>query len=117
MIITIRSQATSEERTHLITQVCRITGSSRPITTIVIDGHELLVLDGAQIDHHAQTFLNEQAAVEQITRVKTAYKLVSRVWKAENTHVLVGTGHDCEQGGTTPMIIAALARSRLVNSS
>ena len=46
MIITIRSQATSEERSHLMTQVCRVTGSLHPITTTVMDGHELIVLDG-----------------------------------------------------------------------
>ncbi len=109
MIITIRSQATSEERTQLMTQVCRITGSLHPITTTVMDGHELIVLDGTHIDHEAHALLNEQAAVERITRIKTAYKLVSRVFKAEDTSVYVGTGHDCEQvkiGGTTPTIIA-----------
>ena len=109
MIITIRSQATSEERTQLMTQICRITGSLHPITPTVMDGHELLVLDGTQLDHETQALLSEQAAVERITRVKTAYKLVSRAYKEEDTHVLVGTGHDCEQvliGGTTPTIIA-----------
>ena len=109
MIITIRSQATSEERTQLMTQVCRVTGSLHPITTTIMDGHELIVLDGTHIDREAQALFNEQAAVEHITRVKTAYKLVSRAFKAEDTHVLVGTGHDCEQvviGNTTPVIIA-----------
>ncbi len=109
MIITIRSQATSEERTQLMTQVCRVTGSLHPITATIVDGHELIVLDGTSIDSEAHTLLNEQAAVERITRVKTAYKLVSRAFKAEDTSVLVGTGHDCEQviiGGTTPTIIA-----------
>ncbi len=109
MIITIRSQATSEERTQLMTQICRVTGSLHPITTTIMDGHELIVLDGTCLDREAQTLLNEQAAVERITRVKTAYKLVSRAFKAEDTRVLVGTGHDCEQviiGGTTPTIIA-----------
>lgn len=109
MIITIRSQATSEERIHLMTQVCRVTGSMHPITTTVMDGHELIVLDGTHLDREAHALLNEQAAVEHITRVKTAYKLVSRAFKAEDTSVLVGTGHDCEQviiGGTIPTIIA-----------
>lgn len=53
MIITVRSQAKSEERSHFMTQVCRITGSRRPITTIVMDGHELLILDGTQLDRGA----------------------------------------------------------------
>ena len=109
MIITIRSQATSEERTQLMTQVCRITGSLHPITTTIIDGQELIVLDGTCLNREAQTLLSEQAAVERITRVKTAYKLVSRAFKAEDTSVLIGTGHDCEQviiGGTIPAIIA-----------
>ncbi len=109
MIITIRSQATSEERTQLMTQVCRVTGSLHPITTTVMDGRELIVLDGAHLDATAQALLGEQTAVERITRVKTAYKLVSRVFKAEDSHVLIGTGRDCDQvliGGITPTIIA-----------
>ncbi|GAC1561956.1 MAG: 3-deoxy-7-phosphoheptulonate synthase [Ktedonobacteraceae bacterium] len=109
MIITIRSQATSEERTQLMTQVCRVTGSLHPITTTIMDGHELIVLDGTQLDREAHTLLSEQVAVEHITRVKTAYKLVSRTFKAEDTSVLVGAGHNCEQviiGGTVPTIIA-----------
>ncbi|GAC1394456.1 MAG: 3-deoxy-7-phosphoheptulonate synthase [Ktedonobacteraceae bacterium] len=109
MIITIRSQATSEERTQLMTQVCRVTGSLHPITTTVMDGRELIVLDAAYLEHEAQALLNEQAAVERITRVKTAYKLVSRAFKAESSSVHVGDGHNCEQviiGGTAPTIIA-----------
>lgn len=109
MIITIRSQATSEERSHLMTQVCRITGSLHPITTTVMDGRELLILDGTQLDHEAQALLGEQTAVERITRVKTAYKLVSRAFKAEDTIIEVGNGHNCEQvliGGPAPTIIA-----------
>ncbi len=109
MIITIRSQATSEERTQLMTQVCRVTGSLHPITTTVIDGHELIVLDGSHLDREAHALLSEQAAVDHITRVKTAYKLVSRAFKSSDTSVRVGIGHDCEQviiGNTTPTIIA-----------
>lgn len=109
MIITIRSQATSEERSQLMTQVCRITGSLHPITTTVMDGRELIVLDGASVDHEAQTLLSDQAAVDHITRVKTPYKLVSRTFKSEDTHITVGTGHDCEEvviGATMPAIIA-----------
>ncbi len=109
MIITIRSQATSEERTQLMTQVCRVTGSLHPITTTIMEGHELIVLDGSCLDREAQRLLQEQAAVERITHVKTAYKLVSRAFKAEDTRILVGADHDCEQviiGGTTPAIIA-----------
>ncbi|GAC1399918.1 MAG: 3-deoxy-7-phosphoheptulonate synthase [Ktedonobacteraceae bacterium] len=109
MIITIRSQVTSEERIQLMTQVCRVTGNLHPITTTVMDGRERIVLDATHLDHEAHALLNEQAAVEHITRVKTAYKLVSRVFKAEDTCVSVGKGRDCEQvmiGGTTPTIIA-----------
>jgi len=109
MIITIRSQATSEERTQLMTQVCRVIGSLHPITTTVMDGRELIVLDATHLDHSAQVSLSEQAAVERITRVKTAYKLVSRAFKAADTTVYVGAGHDCGQvliGGTAPTIIA-----------
>ncbi len=109
MIITIRSQATSEERTQLMTQVCRVTGSLHPVTTTIMDGHECIVLDGSYIDREAQALLSEQTAVKHITRIKTPYKLVSRAFKAEDSHVLVGTGHDCEQvviGNAMPVIIA-----------
>ncbi len=109
MIITIRSQATSEDRTHLMTHVCRVTGSLHPITTTVLNGQEFLVLDATHIDADAQALLREQPAVERITRVKTAYKLVSRVFKAEDTTIRIGTGHSCEQvtvGGASPTIMA-----------
>jgi len=109
MIITICSQATSEERTQLMTLVCRITGNLHPITTTVMDGHELLVLDATHIDAAAQALLREQPAVERVTRVKTAYKLVSRAFKAEDTTIQIGAGHDCEQvtlGGASSTIIA-----------
>lgn len=109
MLITIRTQATSEERAHLMAQVCRITGGVQPITTTIMDGNEHLVFDGTLLAREAHELLNEQVAVQRITYVKTAYKLVSRVFKAEDTQVLVGTSRGRGQvrfGGTTPVIIA-----------
>ena len=119
MIITICSQATSEERTQLMTLVCRITGNLHPITTTVMDGHELLVLDATHIDAAAQALLREQPAVERVTRVKTAYKLVSRAFKAEDTTIQIGAGHDCEQvtlGGASSTIIAGRAWLKIENN-
>ncbi len=110
MIISIRSQATSEERAQLIAHICRIIGGQHPITTTMMDERELLVLDSTHLNKEAQTLLSQQEAVEQITHVKTPYKLVSRAFKTENTRILVGNAHECERviiGGTpTPAIIA-----------
>ncbi len=109
MIITIRSQANSTERSQLIALLGRITDSQHPITTTNMGGREVIVLE-----HHsseAQTVLEQQPAVERVMQIKTPYKLVSRVFQAENTSIIVGNGHDCTPitvGGASalPVIIA-----------
>ena len=111
MIITIRNQATSEERAQLMTHLCRISGSQRPLTTTRVGEHEVIALEGSQIDPQTQHILSQQPAVERLIPIKTPYQLVSRAFQTENTRIVVGEGHDCEPvviGGTTasPVIIA-----------
>ncbi len=109
MIITIRSQANSTERSQLIALLGRITGSQHPITTTKMRGREVIVLEHYSVD--AQTVLEQQPAVERVMHTKTPYKLVSRAFQAENTSIIVGDGHDCTPvtlGGASalPVIMA-----------
>ncbi len=111
MIISIHSQATSEERSQLMALLHRISGNQRPITTTRMAGREVIVLDLHLLDTTAQTALDEQAAVERIIYIKTPYKLVSREFQAADTSIVVGKGHTCKTvnvGGqsASPVIIA-----------
>jgi 3-deoxy-7-phosphoheptulonate synthase len=111
MIITIRSEASSEERAQLMAILCRITGNQHPIQTTEMDQRELIALDGACIDPQAQAALSEQSAVESVQRIKTPYKLVSRAFKSKSSSIVIGAHHSCEQvtiGGVMaePVIIA-----------
>ncbi|MGI9060024.1 MAG: 3-deoxy-7-phosphoheptulonate synthase [Ktedonobacteraceae bacterium] len=90
MIISIRTQASSEERGQLMTLLCRITGSQRPITPTHIDGHEVIALDGNQCDEQARLLLTQQRAVERLTPIKTPYKLVSRAFLSADSRMVVG---------------------------
>ncbi len=93
MIITIHTGATSEERAQLMTLICRITGSQRPITTTHIAGQEVIALDTNQVDGLALTALQQQQAVERLLPLKTSYQLVSRVFKAESSAIVIGETH------------------------
>jgi len=109
MIITIRNQATSDERAQLMAHLCRITGNLRPITTTHMNAHEVLVFDAASLDREAQALLEQQRAVERITAIKTPYQLVSRAYKTADTTIIIGDGHACEPvtiGGDSPVIMA-----------
>lgn len=111
MIITIRHEASSDERANLMTLLYRITGSHTAIATTHIDGLEVVVVDGQLIDSEAATLLKQQRAVERLTTVKTTYQLVSRAFKAEQSSVVVGLAHDCTPvviggEGATPVIMA-----------
>ncbi len=111
MIITIRPQATSEERAHLMSLVCRMTGSQRPISSTQIANREVIALDGGQLDAEDQRVLQQLKAVERVTVVKTPYQLVSRAFKPESTSVVIGKNRDCTPvtvGDTTasPVIMA-----------
>jgi 3-deoxy-7-phosphoheptulonate synthase len=98
MIITIRSQADSSERSQLIALLGRITDSHHPITTTKIADREVIVLDHKSLE--AQAIIEQQPAVERVVQIKTAYKLVSRAFQAEDTSIVVGNGHDC-----TPVMV------------
>jgi 3-deoxy-7-phosphoheptulonate synthase len=110
MIITIHKQATSEERGQLMSLLCRITGSQRPITTTIMAGREVVAVDSNLVDVQAQTALREQAAVEQVLAIKSTYQLVSRAFQAENTSIVIGDSRDCDQvtigGRSAPVIMA-----------
>ncbi|MBA2395786.1 MAG: 3-deoxy-7-phosphoheptulonate synthase [Ktedonobacteraceae bacterium] len=109
MIITIRSQADSTERSQLIALLGRIIDSNHPITTTKIAGREVIVIEHKSLE--AQAAIEQQPAVERVMQVKTAYKLVSRAFQAENTSIIVGTEHNCTPvtvgGASVPPVIIA----------
>ncbi len=109
MIITIRSQADSTERSQLIALLGRIIDSNHPITTTKIAGREVIVIEHKSLE--AQAAIEQQPAVERVVQVKTAYKLVSRAFQAENTSIIVGTEHNCTPvtvgGASVPPVIIA----------
>ena len=111
MIITLNSEASSNDRAHLLALLCQLSGNSRPPTTTKIAGREVICLEGKQYDTEAQSILRQHNAVTAIIPVATPYKLVSRAFQAENSSILVGAGHDCQQvtiGGrdASPVIMA-----------
>ncbi|HCI81239.1 MAG TPA: 3-deoxy-7-phosphoheptulonate synthase [Ktedonobacter sp.] len=109
MIITIRNQATSDERAQLMAQLCRITGNLRPITATRMNAHDVLVFDATALDRESQVQLEQQRAVERVTAIKTPYQLVSRAYKPTDSTLVIGNAHDCEQvivGGDQPVIMA-----------
>ena len=95
MIITIRSQATGEDRAQLMALLCRITGSQRPITTTQIDASEVIALDGSILDTQASSLISQQNAVEHVLPIKTTYQLVSRAFKTQSSSIVVGEAHAC----------------------
>jgi 3-deoxy-7-phosphoheptulonate synthase len=97
MIITIRSQANSEERAQLMALLCRITGNQSQIASVIMDEREVIALT---IDAQAHTLIVQQSAVESVLPIKTAYQLVSRALKAKPSSVVVGNAHEC-----TPVVI------------
>ncbi len=97
MIITIRSQANSEERAQLMALLCRITGNQSQIASVIMDEREVIALT---IDAQAHTLIVQQSAVESVLPIKTAYQLVSRALKAKPSSVVVGNAHAC-----TPVVI------------
>ncbi|QBD81067.1 3-deoxy-7-phosphoheptulonate synthase [Ktedonosporobacter rubrisoli] len=111
MIITIRKQATSEERAQLIELLCRISGSLHPMATTSVGKREVIALDGSSIDAQAQILLRQQPAVEDLLLIKTPYQLVSRAFQVEQSSITIGADHGCDVvtvGGTTasPVIMA-----------
>src|SRR5713226_1133226 len=109
MITVIRSSASSEERAQLMTLLCRVSGSQRPIATISINEQEVIALDGSILDAQTRTTISQQRAVERIVSIKTPYKLVSRAFKAQDSTIVVGDAlgaHPVVIGDSSPTIIA-----------
>ncbi|MEO8969983.1 MAG: 3-deoxy-7-phosphoheptulonate synthase, partial [Ktedonobacteraceae bacterium] len=100
MIVIIRSSATGAQRAQLLALVNRITGSQRPVTSVKIDGREVVVCESSSLDAQSLPLLRQQEAVERVVPITTTYKLVSRAFKAQTSSIVVG-------GGTTaePVII------------
>ncbi len=109
MIITIRSQVSSEERDQLMELLSQVTGRQRRTITTVIDEREVIVLDDSQIDAQASTAIKQQNAVERVVQVKTQYKLVSKVFKAERSSIMVG-----DTTGSQPVTIGGSAVAPVV---
>lgn len=97
MIITIQDGASNEERAQLTELLCSITGKQRPLATTHTARHEVIVLDGSQIDEQAQAALRQQKAVANLHTPETPYQLVSRAFQAQDTLVHIGDGHACQQ--------------------
>ena len=110
MIITIRSQATSEERAQLMALLCRIAGSQRPMATVTVDEREVIALDTNSLDAQVHTLIVQQDATESVLPIKTAYQLVSKAFKAKPSNVVVGDARKCTPtvigSGATPVIMA-----------
>ncbi len=109
MIIVIRSSATSEERAQLMTLLSRVNACLRPIAAIRVDEQEVIALDGNVLDAQARTVISQHSAVRSVVPVKTPYKLISRVFKAEGTSIVAGDalgGTPVAIGGSAPVVIA-----------
>ncbi|GHO44664.1 3-deoxy-7-phosphoheptulonate synthase [Ktedonospora formicarum] len=111
MIITIRPEASSEERAHLMTLLCRVTESRAPIASTRTAEREVIALDGALIDTQVQQLLLQQPAVAEVLPLKTPYQLVSRSFQTTNTRILIGADHTCDtvtvgEASASPVIMA-----------
>jgi 3-deoxy-7-phosphoheptulonate synthase len=109
MIITIQTEASNDDRAQLMSLLCRISGSQRPITTTRTQHHEVIVLD-LKLDAQIEAALRQQKAVANLHQLKTPYQLVSRAFQAEDTVVVVGEAHGCQPvlvgKSANPVIIA-----------
>lgn len=111
MIITIREEASSEERAQLMAHICRLTGNQRPITTTLMSSGEVIALDSSIVSKEAHALLIQQSAVAQIHTPSTPYQLASRIFQNTNTQITIGDGHACNPvtiGGTNnaPVIMS-----------
>ncbi len=111
MIISIRSEVSSEERAQLLALVCRVIGARQPVAMTRIDGRDVIALDSGTLDEQTRVLLVRQAAVEQLIHVKTPYQLISRAFKLQASRVVVGDqlgGHPLIIGGedAAPIIMA-----------
>lgn len=110
MIITIRTSASSDERAQLMSLLCRMTGSQRPIATTRMRDREVIALD-LPLDSSTETTLKQQNAIDTIHTLPTSYQLVSRAFQQEDTSVVIGSGRHCDVvtlGGSSalPVVMA-----------
>lgn len=109
MIIVVRSQAESNERARLIEVLGRMLGSLRPLTVTRLGGREVITLDSSVLNAPALAELRRQSAVEDIVQLQTPYKLVSRVFQATSTVIVVGADRECDPvtiGADAPVVMA-----------
>ena len=107
MILILHTQLSEEERDRVLAQVQSICGQQR--SPVKIEGRYVLALDVTHIDQEARSHLASLQGIERIIAIPTAYKLVSRLFKDEQTAVTVGNDHACDAvtiGGMQPAIIA-----------
>lgn len=102
MIISIRSQADSDECAQLMALLCRLIDARQPISTVRVDGRDVIALAHGVLDEQACALLKQQAAVERLIPIKTPYQLVSRAFKPGGSSIIVG-----EQTGANPVTIGS----------
>src|SRR5437588_9808376 len=110
MIITVRDQVSSEERSQFAALLCQVTGNQRPALSTTIEEREVIVLDESQLDTQACTAICDQSAVEGIVQVHTPYQLVSTAFKAERSCIQVGDarrGQPVSSGGSAAPVVLA----------
>ena len=109
MIVIIRSSATSAQRAQLLTLVNRLAGrqgSQQLLTSVKIDGREVIVCESSHLDAQSLPLLKQQEAVERVIPIATTYKLVSRAFKTQTSSIVVGTTTTAEPvtiGGASSM--------------
>src|SRR5258707_14344117 len=111
MILIIRMQSSSGERTHLLNLLRQATGNQRPINLTTIDEHEVIALDESQVDGPTRLVLTQPPGIERVVHVTPPYKLVSTAFKAERSRIKVGDASRCQAvtiggEGSAPVVIA-----------
>nr|BBH90386.1 3-deoxy-7-phosphoheptulonate synthase [Thermosporothrix sp. COM3] len=111
MIITINSQASSQDRAQLMSLLNRLADSMLPAVCTSMGSRDVLVIENKAIDPEAQQILLQHPAVEKLTPVKTPYQLVSRTFQQETSSITIGNSRSSTPvtvGGTTsvPVIMA-----------
>lgn len=97
MIITIRNQATTLERSQLLTILLQTQAGTQNISIINIFGQEVIPLNVDTLDQKLKLLLEAQSAVENIIESKTPYKFVSRQFQSEDSLITVGNSNNCNQ--------------------
>lgn len=124
MIITIQNQVSNEERNQLEALLGQVNGNPKQPVSTMMDDREVIVLDGSHLGKQALAALKLLGAVESVVEVKTQYQLVSRVFRAESSRIVIGDSESSQQviiGGATPVVIAGPCavenRDQLLNTA